>query len=83
MTVRVLLFGPFADAAGGDHAALALAADRPATAAHVLDALGDAHPPLRPMLSAARLAVNGVLVRADAVVRESDELAVIGLVGGG
>lgn len=82
MHVRVLLFGPFADAVANDHAVVALASAAP-TAAHVLDALGEMHPPLRPMLTAARLAVNGALVRPDHLVQASDELAVIGLVGGG
>jgi len=83
MTCEVLLFGPYADAAERSSVTVHVdEATRP-TAGAVLQQLGEQYPNLRPMLSAALLAVNRRTVLADQPVDAADELAVIGLVSGG
>ena len=81
MTLRVLIFGPFAAKAGRDHVPVTLANDRSCGA--VLRAVAQACPTLAPMLAGARLAVNSQFADAGQVVRDGDEVALIGMVSGG
>jgi len=83
MNVHVLLFGPYADAAGADALTLAFPEREEVTAAEVLAAMRVEAPSMSGMLSAAILAVNEQLARPEQRVVESDECAIIGLVGGG
>ena len=83
MKYVVLLFGPYADAAGADRVELLFDSDHSRTAAEINSALAEQAPAMAPMLSAARLAVNNRLADRDQVVTATDELALIGLVGGG
>ncbi len=79
--IRVHLFGPYADAHGG--AVLLVDAPEPATASEVIERIREASPSLAAMLPSARLAVNHRFARADDTVLSGDEVALIGLVGGG
>jgi len=83
MKLNVLLFGPYADAASRSAAEVVLPGDVSPTADAVKAALAAEHPALRGMLPSAVLAVNHRAVGPGHVVRETDELAIIGLVGGG
>jgi molybdopterin converting factor small subunit len=82
MRVEVLLFGPLADAAGGDRVLIETDCDRP-TSREVLDALADRRPELRGSLATCRLAVNHAFAADETPVEPGDEVAVIGLVSGG
>lgn len=82
MRVDVLLFGPLADAAGADRVRVDLPNDQ-ATANGVLAALHEAHPALRSGLGGCRLAVNHAFAQGPTPIRESDEVALIGLISGG
>ncbi len=81
MMLRVLVFGPHAAAVGAGHVEVRLGDDR--SCRGVLAALGAQHPGLRPMLDGCRLAVNARFAADDQRVSEGDEVALIGLVGGG
>lgn len=83
MNVNVRLFGPYADAAGERTLRLDVVSGDAPSAADVLDALAAHRPALRPLLHGARLAVNNRFAQPGDPVRETDELAVIGMVGGG
>jgi len=83
MNVRVLLFGPYADAAGADALTLGFPERDEVTAGEVLAAIRTEVPPMNGMLSMAILAVNEQLARPEQRVVESDECAIIGLVSGG
>jgi len=83
MNVRVLLFGSYADTAGADTLTLAFPERDEVTAGEVLAAIRTDYPSMNGMLSVAILAVNEQLARPEQRVVESDECAVIGLVGGG
>lgn len=80
MTLRIKLFGPEAAAAGTREAAVSPAA---ATCAAARQALAEKYPALAPLLPNCRFAVNHDFVELDAAVRESDEIALIGMVSGG
>lgn len=80
MRVRVLLFGPAADAAGQGAVEVQLDADR--TCAAVLDALARMRG-LGPLVPSCRLAVNHEFAPPHRTIRDSDEVALIGLVSGG
>ncbi len=80
-SMNVLLFGPYAQAVGAPCVTVELAP--PCSAATVMQALAEQVPALQPLLPSGRLAVNCQCVRADHPVTQQDELAVIGLVGGG
>lgn len=83
MTIRVLLFGPFADAVSRSAVQVQLP-DEPAPAAgQVKAALAEQYPSLAAMLACAVVAVNHQAVRPEHVISETDELAIVGLVGGG
>lgn len=81
MIVRVLLFGPYAAAIGSGEVSVA-APDAP-TGAEVLACLSREHVALGPLLGSARLAVNHVFAPPGTIIREGDEVAVIGMVSGG
>ena len=81
MTVRVLLFGPEAAAAG--RAYIAVEAEAGATGADLKSRLAEACPALRPLLPAGRLAVNHEFVPDCRGVLPGDEVALLGLVSGG
>jgi len=83
MNVRVLLFGPYVDAAGADALTLTFPDRNEVTAAEVLAALQREAPSIATMLPATRLAVNEQFAGPEQRVAESDECALIGLVGGG
>lgn len=81
MTVRVLLFGPFARAFDARQIRL----DLP-VGARVRDAnaaLASRLPDHAELLVKARLAVNGRFAPPDAALAEGDEVVVVELVGGG
>jgi molybdopterin converting factor small subunit len=80
--VTVLLFGPYADAVNGSSVAVDISASS-CTAGEVKAQLAEQYPKLRGILGAAILAVNQQAVRPNHAVCETDELAIIGLVGGG
>jgi molybdopterin converting factor small subunit len=81
MTVRVLLFGAEADAAGRDAVAVSLPPG--STCERLKDVLAREVPELKPLLSAARLAVNAEFAPPGATIHPGDEVALIGLVSGG
>lgn len=83
MSLRIQLFGPLADAAQIREILVDAPAAGALSAAQVIERIGQLEPRLRPMLASARLAVNCGFVTPEHVVRESDELALIGLVSGG
>lgn len=80
MTIRVLVFGAQAEAAG----ARALSVETPdgCSCRELLDAVGRAHPDL-PGLGVTRVAINAAFAPEHAVIREGDEVALIAMVGGG
>ncbi|MBL9148875.1 MAG: MoaD/ThiS family protein [Phycisphaerae bacterium] len=80
MQANVLLFGPYADAVGARSVAVAVTPH--ATVADILASL-ESVPALAPLMRGARLAVNASYVPREARVAVTDELALIGLVGGG
>jgi molybdopterin converting factor small subunit len=81
MTVRVLLFGPEAAAAGRD--SVSVEAEPGVTCRDLLAQLGAQHAPLRPFLARARLALNSRFAAPETTIHERDEVALIGLVSGG
>ncbi len=87
MQFEVLVFGQVATTVAADRVRIHVVASSNdptrSTVRAVLTALGEQHPEVRFGLHAARLAVNHAFVTADAPVSESDELALISLVGGG
>lgn len=82
-TRRVLLFGPYADAAGAPWIDVQCAAGAHVTAQDVHAAIAAQAPTLKPMLGAARVAVNHSFVGPDHPIGERDEVALIGMVSGG
>jgi molybdopterin converting factor small subunit len=83
MKLSVLLFGPYADALRASSVEVELPAESDPTAGAVMASLSEQQPKLRSMLGQALLAVNCRCVRPESPVCEGDELAIIGLVGGG
>lgn len=83
MKMSVLLFGPYADALRASSVEVELPGGAPLTAGAVMASLAEQQPKLRAMLRSALLTVNCRYVRPESTVRETDELAVVGLVGGG
>jgi molybdopterin converting factor small subunit len=81
MEVRVLLFGPEADALGRREAPVEVR--EPVTCARVKDALALAHPALTPFLPTGRLAINACFAAPETPIAPGDEVALIGLVSGG
>jgi len=82
MKVNVKLFGPQAQLAGQSAVAIDLPAGR-ATADDVLGALGVACPALVPSLPKSRLAVDFEIVDPASQIGASQEVALIGMLGGG
>lgn len=81
MRVRVLLFGPEAAAAG--RSAVDVDLPVPASCRTLRECLAAAHPPLAPSLRTSRFAINHEFAGPDQIIREGDEVALIGLVSGG
>ncbi|MEM9414831.1 MAG: MoaD/ThiS family protein [Planctomycetota bacterium] len=81
-TITVKLFGPQARLAQKREVLAACASDTP-TAGEVLEAVGEACPILAEHLDNSKLAVNHELVTSTDPVRTGDEVAVIGMLGGG
>jgi molybdopterin converting factor small subunit len=82
MVVSVKLFGPQARLVGQPQLELELPGQQ-ATVQEVLTGLEDREPRLAASLSGSRVAVNQVFVASDAVIGAEDEVALIGMVGGG
>lgn len=82
MKLKVLLFGPYADAVNDSSVIVDLASSS-CTAAEVKARLAEQYPVLGSMLGPALLAVNHQAARPSQVVCASDELAIIGMVSGG
>lgn len=83
MTLTVQLFGPYASAAGKSALLLDCGDVAAMTAGEVMAAMAKECPAIKAMLESAKLAVNCRYVTADQDVSEADELALIGMVGGG
>jgi len=83
MKLSVLLFGPYADALQASAVEVELPNDTNPTAGSVITSLAEQQPKLRSILGMALLAVNCRCVRPESPVCKTDELAIIGLVGGG
>jgi len=83
MKLSVLLFGPYADALQASSVDVELPNGTDPTAGAVMASLAEQQPKLRSMLGPALLAVNCMCVRPESPVCQTDELAIIGLVGGG
>lgn len=82
MRVKVLLFGPAANAVGQRCVEVELPATSP-TVANLRQALGAAYPALGKFLPPSRLAVNHEFAAEDRVVAPMDEIALVGMVSGG
>jgi molybdopterin converting factor small subunit len=81
MEVRVLLFGPEADAMQDRVAVVEV--EHPVTCDALRCALEESHPALGPFLAAARFAINAEVAQPVTVIARGDEVALIGMVGGG
>ncbi|USN99626.1 MAG: MoaD/ThiS family protein [Phycisphaeraceae bacterium] len=81
MRIEIRIFGAEARAAGAD--ALAVDLDGPATCGSLREAMRERSPALAPALGWARFAVNGRYADDETEIGETDEVALIGLVGGG
>jgi molybdopterin converting factor small subunit len=81
MRITVLLFGAERDAAGTSRAMVELTDDR--RCGTLRRTLARALPAIESHLERSRFAVNGEFVVDDHELVEGDEVAVIGLVGGG
>lgn len=83
MRVRVLLFGPERAAAGVGEVRVELPRDGGTCADLRREMMAGAGPGLAAMLPAARFAVNHAFVADAHVLKEGDEVALIGMVSGG
>jgi molybdopterin converting factor small subunit len=81
MQFRVLLFGGEAVALACDHVVVDL--PDPPTCGALRTALAESHPALRSALASGRLAVNHEFAATGQTIHPDDEIALIGLVGGG
>ena len=81
MLVRVLLFGPEAQATGRRDVSLDVSP--PVTCARIKGMLAETLPILAGTIGAARLAVNAEFAPPEQVVHPGDEVALIGMVSGG
>jgi molybdopterin converting factor small subunit len=79
--VEVLLFGAEAKAVGRRSVQVEVPAG--STCQTIRECLAETHAALRPFLKSARFAVNGEFAPLDKIVREGDEVALIGMVSGG
>lgn len=80
---EVKLFGPYADAAGARAVRITHEGSDATDAAGLLGSIFQQQPRLRPLLTNARLAVNRRFAAPDQPVRAADEIALIGMLGGG
>lgn len=80
--VEVLLFGPQAELAGVRSVGIDIAAGR-TTCAEALSLVAERCAALRPSIASSRLAVDHAFADGCAVLRGDEELALIGMVGGG
>lgn len=83
MILSVKLFGPAAEAAGSNLVMVEIFEEHAITPIMVINQLKADRPALAPLLSSARLAVNGDYVASDYPIKKRDELAVIAMVNGG
>jgi MoaE-MoaD fusion protein len=81
MRIVIRLFGPEAQRLGRRE--VAVNAAEPVTCGALTDLLGKQHPELAANLPRCRLAVNHKFADRDDLVREGDEVALIGQVSGG
>ena len=82
MKLTVLLFGPYAEAVSDSSVTVDIGSPS-CTASDVKAKLAEQYPKLGGLLGPAVLAVNQQAVQPNHEVHENDELAIIGLVGGG
>ena len=80
--IGVKLFGVQAQLAGAAEVAVRVGPGR-TTVAELRALLADAAPALRPSLGSSRFAVGGAYAGEDRVLAAGEEVALIGLVGGG
>lgn len=83
MQIRILLFGAEARAVNADHITVEFDPASPATCQALRDTLEQTCPALRPHMASARIAVNSEFAVPDQTIKSGDEVALIGLVGGG
>lgn len=83
MTLTVQLFGPYAAAAGVHEMLIDCGDVASPTTQDVMKKIGSEYPAIKSMLASAKLAVNCRYVAHDHPVTQADELALIGMVGGG
>ncbi len=83
MKLNILLFGPYADTLAASSVAVNVPDHAPPTAGAVMTCLAEQQPLMREMLATAVLSINCQFARPEQTVTENDELAIIGLVGGG
>ena len=81
MQIRVLLFGPEAAAVGRDSVMVDVPPGADCRVLH--ERLGHQWPGLAPLLGSSRIAVNHEFAPAERALAPSDEVALIGMVGGG
>jgi molybdopterin converting factor small subunit len=79
--VEVLLFGAEAKAVG--RASVLVQVPPGASCQTIRHHLAEAYATLLPFLKSARFAVNSEFVPLDTIVRDGDEVALIGMVSGG
>lgn len=80
--ITVKLFGPQAALAQQREVVAEVASDTP-TAREVMGAVAEACPALTASIGGSRLAVNHAFVSAEDAVAPGDEVALIGILGGG
>lgn len=80
MQIRILLFG--AEAAALTRPDVTVEVDPP-TCRALREQLSSSYPALRGHLASARFAINNDFAAPDQVIQPGDEVALIGLVGGG
>jgi len=80
MIVRVKLFGAEAKAAGQREVSVSISGT---SCADVSKTISEQFPQLRELLPKCRFAVNHEFVGAEHKIRETDEIALIGMVSGG
>jgi len=81
-TLDVLLFGPLASRAGTGRITVSVEGF-PVSCGTLREAMARSHPDLADSLPLHRFAVNARFVGDEGVVREGDEVALIGMVSGG
>lgn len=82
MNINVLLFGPLASRAGAGQVTLSVE-EFPVSCETLREEVARSHPELAESLPVHRFAVNARFVGDEEMVREGDEVALIGMVSGG